>query len=85
VIFRVNGVLDAGAGAFENPSLVPGNLQIVSAYRGNAGVTLNGDALSYLKLSAAGTDVALSGTLFGTALGGSLTFAAGTVFHVDVH
>jgi hypothetical protein len=82
----LNGQLNAGGGAFLNPTSNPASLGISSSYAGADGVLLTGGSGGHFSIYAPTTSVALSGgsSIFGAVLGKTLAVSGGGAIHYDV-
>jgi len=69
----------------QNSTYIPANLQVVSSYTGNNGVSVSGGSSTYLTIYAPGTSVSVSGDapLFGALVGKTLTVTGNSFLHDD--
>jgi len=86
VTINVTGTFTTSGNSLQNSTLVPANLQVVSSYTGNNGVSVSGGSSTYLTIYAPGTSVSVSGDapLFGSLVGKTLTVTGNSMLHYDV-
>jgi len=86
VTINVTGTFTASGNCLQNSTLIPANLQLVSSYTGNNGVSVSGGSSTYLTIYAPGTSVSVSGDapLFGSLVGKTLTVTGNSMLHYDV-
>jgi hypothetical protein len=86
VTINVTGTFTTSGNALQNSTNIPANLQVVSSYTGNNGVSVSGGSATYLSIYAPGTSVSVSGggPLFGALVGKTLSVTGNSSVHYDV-